>query len=61
MVIFFAIFYVDCTYLKLRDGEFLQRVVDVLVVLFEWVGLETNMTKMQTMICIPGKIRTQDV
>ncbi len=33
--------------------------LDILVGLFEQVGLETNMSKMQTMICTPGRIRTQ--
>jgi hypothetical protein len=59
MSTFFAIFYVDDTYLSSRDVEFLQRVLDLLVSLFARVGLETNTSKMQTMICTPGRIRTQ--
>ena len=59
MAIFFTIFYVDDAYLALRDPEFLQRALDVLVNLFVRVGLETNMQKTQTMICMPGRIRTQ--
>jgi hypothetical protein len=39
---FFAIFYVDDTYLTSRDAEFLQRALDLLVSLFARVGLETN-------------------
>ena len=34
MSTFFAIFYVDDAYLALRDAEFLQRVLDVLVNFF---------------------------
>ena len=56
---FFAIFYVDNAYLASRDAEFLQRVLDLLVSLFEQAGIETNVSKMQTMICTPGRIRTQ--
>jgi hypothetical protein len=59
MSAFFAIFCVDDAYLASRDPEFLQRVLDLLVSLFARVGLETNMSKMQTMICTPGRIRTQ--
>jgi hypothetical protein len=59
MLTFFAIFYVDDVYLASRDAEFLQRALDILVSLFEKVGLETNTSKMQTMICTPGRIRTQ--
>jgi hypothetical protein len=56
---FFAIFYVDDVYLASRDPDFLQRALDVLVNFFARVGLETNMKKTQTMICTPGRIRTQ--
>jgi hypothetical protein len=56
---FFAIFYVDDAYLASRDAKFLQHVLDHLVSLFEQVGLETNVSKTQTMICTLGRIRTQ--
>jgi hypothetical protein len=56
---FFAIFYVDDAYLASRDPDFLQQALDVLVGLFARVGLETNMKKTQTIICTPGRIRTQ--
>ena len=59
MATFFAIFYVDDMYLASRDPEFLQQALDVLVNLFARVGLETNVKKTQTMICTPGRIRTQ--
>ena len=57
--IFFTIFYVNNVYLTSRDTEFLQRALDLLVSLFERMGLEMNVSKMQTMICTPGRIRTQ--
>ena len=56
---FFAIFYVDDAYLASRDAEFLQRALDVIIGLFERVGLQTNTKKTQTMICTPGRIWTQ--
>jgi hypothetical protein len=59
MLTYFAIFYVDDAYLASRDAEFLQRALDLLVSLFGRVGLETNVSKTQTMICTPGRIRTQ--
>jgi hypothetical protein len=59
MATFFAIFYVDDAYLASWDAEFLQFVLTHLVHLFECIGLQTNMTKTQTMICTSGRIRTQ--
>ena len=59
MATLFAIFYVDDAYLASRDPDFLQRVLNVLVDLFAWVGLETNVKKTQAMTCTPGRIRTQ--
>ncbi len=53
------IFYVDDTYLALRDPKFLQLALDILVNLFARVGLKTNTKKTQTMICTPGRIQTQ--
>ncbi len=55
----FAIFYVDDAYLASWDPEFLQYMLTHLVCLFEHIGLQMNMTKTQTMICTPDKIRTQ--
>jgi hypothetical protein len=54
MVVFFAIFYVDDAYLAARDPNFLQVALTSPVSLFKCVGLETNVTKMQTMVCTPG-------
>jgi hypothetical protein len=56
---FFAIFYVNDAYLASWDVGFLQHALNLLVDLFERVGLQTNTSKTQTMICIPGRIRTQ--
>ncbi len=57
MAAFSVIFYVDDAYLALRDPEFLQWVLDILVNLFARVGLETNVQKSQMMICMPGRIQ----
>ncbi len=57
--VFFAIFYVDDTYLGTRDPNFLQVALTSLVSLFKCVGLEPNIKKMQAMICTPGCISTQ--
>ncbi len=57
MATFFAIFYVDDAYLASWDAEFLQYALTHLVHLFKRIGLQTNTTKTQTMICTPGRIR----
>ena len=54
-----AIFYADDAYLASRDAEELQRALDILVDLFDRVGLRTNTKKTQAMTCVPGKIRTR--
>jgi hypothetical protein len=59
MSTFFAIFHVDDAYLASWDADFLQPTLDTLVSLFKRVGHETNTSKTQTMICAPGRIRTQ--
>ena len=48
----FAIFYVDDALVASRDPEALQRALDILVALFEHVGLRTNTKK--TKVCIFG-------
>jgi hypothetical protein len=53
---FFAILYVDDAYLALRDLEFPQQLLDILVCLFACVGLETNVQKTQTMTCTLGRL-----
>ncbi len=59
MATFFAIFYVNNAYLASRDARFLQHALTLLVDLFARVGFQTNTSKTQTMICTPGRIRTQ--
>ncbi len=59
MVTFFAIFYVNNAFLASWDAGFLQHALTLLVDLFEWVGLQANMTQTQTLVCTPGRIRTQ--
>jgi hypothetical protein len=59
MATFFAIFYVDDAYLASQDAGFLQHALTLLVDLFTRVGLQTNTSKTQTMICTPGRIKTQ--
>ncbi len=54
MAAFFAIIYVNDAYLAAKDPDFLQVALNSLVSLFKRVGLETNVNKMQTMICTPG-------
>ncbi len=55
----FAIFYVDDSYIALRDAKFLQEALDLLVETFKRVGLATNTKKTQAMVCTPGNIRVQ--
>ena len=56
---FLAAFYADDGLIQGRDPVQLQASFDVLIELFERVGLRTNTTKTQVMVCVPGKIRTQ--
>ncbi len=50
MATFFAILYVNDAYLASLDARFLQHALDILVDLFESVCLQTNTSKMQTMM-----------
>ena len=54
-----TIFYVNDGYIALRDAEFLQEALNILVVTFKRTGLAMNTKKMQAMVCMPGKIRVQ--
>ena len=54
-----AIFYADDAFIAGRDPVQLQDAINILVELFERVGLRTNTTKTQVMTCIPGKIYTR--
>ena len=53
-----AAFYADDGLVQLRDPARLQALLDTLVALFERVGLRTNVSKMKTIVCIPGRICT---
>jgi len=53
-----AFFYVDNELIASICSEWLQRAIDVLMELFERMGLRTNMTKAQAMTCMPGYICT---
>ena len=56
---FFTIFYVDGAHFASRNPVFLQTALDIVVELFECVGLETNCLKTQAMVCTPSRIQTQ--
>ena len=53
-----AIFYADDGLIAARDPKTLQTAVDLLTGLFDRVGLQTNTTKTEVMVFVPGKIRT---
>ena len=50
---------VDDTLVASRDPTALQRAMDILVALFERVGLRTNTKKTKVYTFVPGKIRTR--
>jgi len=56
--VFLALFYADDAIIAHRDPAWLQESLNVLIELFERVGLRTNTSKTKAMICVPGKIRT---
>jgi hypothetical protein len=50
-------FYVDDGLIASRDPVWLQDSFDILIRLFERIGLFTNAAKTKAMVCIPGQIR----
>jgi hypothetical protein len=50
-------FFVDDGLVAARCPEWLQSSFDILITLFEWIGLWTNAKKTKVMTCLPGKIR----
>ena len=56
---FLVIFHADDAAITSRDPERLQAALNILVGLFERVGLHTNTTKTKVMVCVSGKIRTR--
>ena len=55
---FLVTLYADNNLVKFRCSVELQSYIDILVTLFERVGLRTNVTKTNTMVCVLGWIRT---
>jgi hypothetical protein len=49
-------FFVDDGLVGSRDPVWLQSALDVLVILFESIGLRTNPDNTKVMMCIPGNI-----
>jgi len=52
---FLAAFYADDGLVQSRCPDQLQSSFDILIALFDRVGLRTNTTKTKAMVCIPGK------
>ena len=50
-------FYIEDGLVASRDPVWLQSSFDILVGLFECIGLFTNAAKTKVMTCIPGRIR----
>ena len=50
---FLAAFFADDGLVQSRDPVFLQHSFDILIDLFERVGLRTNTTKTKVMVCVP--------
>ncbi len=50
-------FYVDDGLIASRDPLCLQKLFNILIGLFERIGLFTHASKMKVMVCIPGRIR----
>jgi hypothetical protein len=50
-------FYVNNGLIASRDPFWLQELFDILIGLFELIGLFTNVSKTKATVCIPGQIR----
>ncbi len=46
--------YIDDGLIASCDLFWLQELFDILIGLFEWIGLFTNASKTKVMVCIPG-------
>jgi hypothetical protein len=57
MVQILVAFYVDDGLITSRDPVWLQESFDVLIELFERIGLFTNSAKTKLMVCIPSQDR----
>jgi hypothetical protein len=51
-----VVFYVEDGLIASRDPIWLQELFNILVRLFERIGLFTNASKMKVMVCTPGRI-----
>ena len=49
-----TLFYADDGLLSTKDREWLQKALDLLVSLFERIGLKTNESKTKLMVCLPA-------
>ena len=56
---FLAIFYTRNAMVASRCPQQLQDATNILVRLFDCIGLRTNTLKTKVIICVPGKIRTR--
>ena len=54
-----AVIYADDGLLSAKDREWLQKALDLLVSLFERIGLKTNAAKTKLMICLPAPRATR--
>ena len=52
-------FYIDDAFIASRNPDLLQEAMDILVSLFDRVGLRTNTKKTKVQIFVPGRIRTR--
>ncbi len=50
-------FFVDDGLVGSRDPVWLQSAMDILITLFEGIGIRTNPAKTKVMTCVPGNIR----
>jgi hypothetical protein len=50
-------FYIDNRLIASQDPVWLQESFNILIGLFEQIGLFTNANKIKAMVCIPGLIR----
>jgi hypothetical protein len=51
-----VVFYVIDGFIASCDPVWLQESFDILIGLFEWIGLFTNASKTKVMVCTPGRI-----
>ena len=57
--VFLMLFYADDTIITHWDPDWIQESLNVIIKIFERIGLRTNPSKTKAMICVPGKIQTR--